>query len=75
MDIKRDFLTLRDISSKEISRIIKRAIEFKAGKDVNRCPLIGKSIGLLILFRKRDAAQSYINLSFVQVNNDCREIS
>jgi ornithine carbamoyltransferase len=47
MEIKRDFLTLRDVSSKEISRILKRAGEFKAGKDANRCPLIGKSIGLL----------------------------
>jgi len=47
MDIKRDFLTLRDVSSKEINRILKRAIELKAGKDANRCPLIGKSIGLL----------------------------
>ena len=47
MDMKRDFLTLRDVSPKEIRSILKRAIEFKAGKDANRCPLIGKSIGLL----------------------------
>jgi len=47
MYTKRDFLTLRDISAKEISRILKRAIELKAGKDAHRCPLIGKSIGLL----------------------------
>jgi len=47
MEIKRDFLTLRDVSSKEVSRILKRAGELKSGKDANRCPLIGKSIGLL----------------------------
>jgi ornithine carbamoyltransferase len=45
--MKRDFLTLRDLSSEEIGLILKRAIEFKAGKDANKCPLIGKSIGLL----------------------------
>jgi len=44
---KRDFLTLRDLSSKEINHILKRALEFKAGKDSTKCPLIGKSIGLL----------------------------
>src|SRR4030042_3969422 len=44
---KRDFLTLRDLSSKEINRILKRASEFKAGKNAAKCPLIGKSIGLL----------------------------
>ncbi|MBM4136199.1 MAG: ornithine carbamoyltransferase [Nitrospira sp.] len=45
--MKRDFLTLWDVSSKEIEHLLKRAIELKSGKDVNKCPLIGKSIGLL----------------------------
>ena len=46
-DMKRDFLTLRDLSSEEIGLLLKRAIELKSGKDANKCPLIGKSIGLL----------------------------
>jgi ornithine carbamoyltransferase len=45
--MKRDFLTLWDLSLKEIDFLLKRAIEFKSGKDANKCPLIGKSIGLL----------------------------
>lgn len=45
--MKRDFLTVWDLSSEEIGLILKRAIELKSGKDVNKCPLIGKSIGLL----------------------------
>jgi len=45
--MKRDFLTLSDLSSGEIQRLLKRAGELKSGKDVNKCPLIGKSIGLL----------------------------
>jgi len=45
--MKRDFLTVSDLSSQEIDRLLKRAIAFKAGKDVNACPLIGKSIGLI----------------------------
>ena len=44
---KRDFLTLRDLSSDEIGVILDRARAFKAGVDSNRCPLIGRSIGLL----------------------------
>jgi ornithine carbamoyltransferase len=44
---KRDFLTLRDVSSDEMNLILKRAIQFKAGIDANKCPLIGKSVGLL----------------------------
>jgi len=47
MKMKRDFLTLRDLSSEEIALLLKRAIELKSGKDANKCPLIGKSIGLL----------------------------
>lgn len=45
--MKRDFLTLRDLSSEEIDLLVKRALDLKAGKDANKCPLIGKSIGLI----------------------------
>ncbi len=44
---KRDFLTLRDLSSSEVAHILDRAKEFKTGADSNKCPLIGRSIGLL----------------------------
>ena len=47
MTMKRDFLTLRDLSSEEIDLLVKRAVELKSGKDKNKCPLIGRSIGLL----------------------------
>jgi ornithine carbamoyltransferase len=45
--MKRDFLTLSDLSRGEIQRLLKRAVELKSGKDANKCPLIGKSVGLL----------------------------
>lgn len=45
--MKRDFLTLQDLSTEELETILRRAVELKAGKDANKCPLIGKSIGLL----------------------------
>ena len=45
--MKRDFLTLRDLTSNEINRLLKKAIELKSGKDRGKCPLIGQSIGLL----------------------------
>lgn len=44
---KRDFLTLRDLSSEEVVRILDRAVEFKSGMDADKCPLIGQCIGLL----------------------------
>jgi ornithine carbamoyltransferase len=44
---KRDFLTIWDLSGDETESLIKRALELKSGKDVSKCPLIGKSIGLL----------------------------
>ncbi|OGW39708.1 MAG: ornithine carbamoyltransferase [Nitrospirae bacterium RBG_13_39_12] len=47
MKTKRDFLRIWDLSSKEITFLIERAIELKSGIDANKCPLIGKSIGLL----------------------------
>jgi ornithine carbamoyltransferase len=45
--MKRDFLTIWDLSSKEIGLLLKRAMELKSGRDANKCPLIGKSVGLL----------------------------
>jgi len=45
--MKRDFLRLKDLKKEEIERLLERASEFKAGKDANACPLIGKSIGLM----------------------------
>jgi ornithine carbamoyltransferase len=45
--MKRDFLTLSDLSPGEIQRLLRRAVELKSGKDANKCPLIGKSVGLL----------------------------
>lgn len=45
--MKRDFLRIFDLSAEELSRLIDRAIELKAGKDASACPLIGKSIGLI----------------------------
>jgi ornithine carbamoyltransferase len=46
MKSKRDFLTVFDLSGKEIARILDRATELKRGADAQVCPLIGKSIGL-----------------------------
>jgi ornithine carbamoyltransferase len=45
--MKRDFLTLLDLSSEEMHALLQRAAELKSGKDGSSCPLIGKSIGLL----------------------------
>lgn len=45
--MKRDFLAIHDLSRDEIEGLIRRAIELKSGSDRNKCPLIGKSIGLL----------------------------
>ncbi len=45
--MKRDFLTVSDLSAEEIDRLLKRAIALKAGLDSNACPLIGKSVGLI----------------------------
>lgn len=44
--MKRDFLTLRDLSADELDSLLKRAVEIKTGKDASACPLIGKSLGL-----------------------------
>lgn len=45
--MKKDFLTLLDMTSGELQYLLKRAEELKSGKDSSACPLIGKSIGLL----------------------------
>ena len=45
--MKRDLLTLLDLSTKELNALLERASELKSDKDVSACPLIGKSIGLL----------------------------
>jgi ornithine carbamoyltransferase len=44
--VKRDFLTIWDLSRIEIEGLLRRAIDLKSGLDSNKCPLIGKSIGL-----------------------------
>jgi len=45
--VKRDFLTIHDLAKDEIEGLIRRSIELKSGIDRSKCPLIGKSIGLL----------------------------
>lgn len=45
--MKRDFLALRDLSAEEIETILDRALRLKAGDDRSKCPLLGKSTGLL----------------------------
>jgi ornithine carbamoyltransferase len=45
--MKRDFLRLWDLSLEEIDSLLNRAIELKSGKNANKCPLIGRSIGLV----------------------------
>lgn len=44
--MKRDLLTVFDLSADEIDLLLKRSIDLKAGIDAGKCPLIGKSIGL-----------------------------
>jgi len=44
--MKRDFLKLTDLTLDEITGLLRRAIDLKAGKDASLCPLIGKNIGL-----------------------------
>ncbi|MEJ2696706.1 MAG: ornithine carbamoyltransferase [Candidatus Sulfobium sp.] len=45
--MKRDFITLWDLSSEEISHLLRRSVDLKAGREAGQSPLIGKSIGLL----------------------------
>ncbi|HMK56008.1 MAG TPA: ornithine carbamoyltransferase [Dissulfurispiraceae bacterium] len=44
--MKRDFLTVFDLSENEIEFLLRRAIDMKSGADSAKCPLIGKSVGL-----------------------------
>jgi ornithine carbamoyltransferase len=44
--MKRDLLTVFDLSADEIMLLLNRSIDLKAGIDAGKCPLIGKSIGL-----------------------------
>jgi ornithine carbamoyltransferase len=44
--VKRDLLTIWDLTQGEIEGLLKRAIALKAGADSSKCPLLGKSIGL-----------------------------
>jgi len=45
--VKRDFLTVWDLSSGELNSLLERAIALKKGRDASKCPLIGRSVGLL----------------------------
>ncbi|MGO9614530.1 MAG: ornithine carbamoyltransferase [Dissulfurispiraceae bacterium] len=44
--MKRDFVTLWDLTGEEIQVLIKRAIDLKSGADLSKRPLIGKSVAL-----------------------------
>lgn len=46
--MKRDFLTLWDISAEELSHLLERAGSMKAAQDRSAAPLAGKSVGLLL---------------------------
>ena len=45
--MKKDFLTLTDLSTEELQALLQLASELKSGKNRSACPLIGKSIGLM----------------------------
>jgi ornithine carbamoyltransferase len=45
--MKRDFLRFWDLTTDEINGLLDRAIELKSGVDATKCPLIGKSVGLI----------------------------
>lgn len=47
--MKRDFLTVGDLSKEELEAVIKRAVRLKSGEDKNNSPLplTGKSLGML----------------------------
>ncbi len=57
--MKRDFLTVLDLSKEETDTLLNRAIQLKSTKDLSSCPLIGKSIGLLF-----DKASTRTRISF-----------
>jgi ornithine carbamoyltransferase len=43
----KSLLSLFDLTSEELTALIKRSVDLKAGKDSNACPLLGNNIGLL----------------------------
>ncbi len=45
--MKRDFLTIWDLTAGELHSVVERGLKLKGGEDRSKCPLIGKSIGLL----------------------------
>ena len=45
--MKRNYLRVFDLNREEFISLIKRAIELKSGIDRAKCPLIGKSIGMI----------------------------
>ena len=45
--MKRDLLAIHDLTKDEIQSLLERALALKSGADAHKCPLIGKSVGLL----------------------------
>lgn len=45
--MKRDYLRVFDFNKEEFQALIQRAKELKEGKDSSRCPIIGKSVGMI----------------------------
>lgn len=45
--MKRDYLRVFDLNKEEFKSLIKRAKELKEGKDSSKCPIIGKSVGMI----------------------------
>ncbi|GAB5046736.1 ornithine carbamoyltransferase [Thermodesulfovibrio sp. TK110] len=45
--MKRDYLRVFDLTRAEFISLINRAVEFKTIKEFSKCPLIGKSIGMI----------------------------
>lgn len=45
--MKRDYLRVFDFDKEEFKSLIKRAKELKEGKDSSKCPIIGKSVGMI----------------------------
>ncbi len=45
--MKKDFLTLLDLTPQELAGLLQRSREMKQSPDPGHCPLLGKSVGLL----------------------------
>lgn len=45
--MKRDFLTLLDVTPEELSKLLQRSLEMKQSPEPSHCPLLGKSVGIL----------------------------